>query len=218
MSASGGKATFTALDGPMAGQSFEVQYNPKEFKFDKSVTWGEHKDQGRDTNGLEFTKIPPASATMDLYFDTTNEGNSNVRDKWVNGLLVLTNADVKVEGEGASEKYRPPRLRFTWGSFTMEAVIESVNTTYLMFAPDGTPIRARVSVKLKEWNRAHYAAGSGGDFIPGTKLRLVSSSGGTANSIAQQYGVSTRDLLSANPDIDDPTDVAPGTQMVIPGN
>ncbi|MCB9764008.1 MAG: LysM peptidoglycan-binding domain-containing protein [Alphaproteobacteria bacterium] len=212
MAVRGGKATFQGLE---SGGTFTVQYNPKEFKFDRSVTWGEHKDQGPLPNGLEFTKIPPATVSMDLYFDTTADGNGDVRSKWVNGLLKLTNADVPV-GEGTTDKKRPTKVQFSWGSFNMVCVVESVNTTFLMFSADGTPVRARVSVKLKEWTYQAASGGGGGSFVPGTKVRLVSSSGGTASSIASANGVSTRQLLDANPQITDPMNIMAGLRLVIP--
>jgi len=215
MAAAGGKATFTDLEG--GAGSFTVQYNPKEFKFDKSVSWGEHKDQGPETNGLEFTKLPPATLSMDLYFDTTNEGNGDVSKK-VEGLLAFTNATVDVSsGEGETKKKRPPKISFTWGSFTMpEAVFESINTTYLMFSETGTPIRARVSVKLKEFNISEFSGSGGGEGIPGSMIQLVASSGGTASGIAQQHGVTTRQLLDANPSITNPMDVPAGLRLLIP--
>ena len=51
---SGGKAIFQDLEG---GGTFTVQYNPKEFKADKSVSWKEHDDQGQSKAPLEFQKL-----------------------------------------------------------------------------------------------------------------------------------------------------------------
>jgi hypothetical protein len=42
------KASFQAADGQNTSR-FEVQYNPKTFRFDKPVQWNEHKDQGQET-------------------------------------------------------------------------------------------------------------------------------------------------------------------------
>lgn len=213
MSASGGKATFEDLES--GGGQFAVQYNPKEFKVDKAVSWKEHDDQGQTNAGLEFQKGAPLVVTMEMYFDTTNEGNSDVREKWVNKLMYLTNASVEETSEGSAKKKRPPKVRFTWGSFTMTCVLESVNATYIMFAASGTPIRARVSVKMKEWMPTDVANGSGGSYIEGTKVKLVTSSGGTASSIAASNNVSTRALMEAN-DIEDPFDIPAGTELRIP--
>ena len=213
MSTAGGNATFEDLES--GGGQFAVQYNPKEFKVDKAVSWKEHDDQGQTNAGLEFQKGAPLVVSMDMYFDTTNESNSDVREKWVNKLVYLTNASVEESSEGSAKKKRPPKVKFTWGSFTMTCVVESVNATYIMFSASGTPIRARVSVKMKEWMPTDVANGSGGSYIAGTKVKLVTSSGGTASSVAAANKVSTRALMEAN-DIEDPFDIPAGTELQIP--
>ena len=77
MAASGGKATLVNLE---MGGTFTFQYNPKEFKVDKAVSWKEHDDQGQNA-GLEYQKGAPMVVSLDAYFDTTNESNSDVRQK-----------------------------------------------------------------------------------------------------------------------------------------
>jgi len=37
-----------------------------------------------------------------------------------------------------------------WGSFIMTGVLASANVTYTMFAPDGSPLRAKMSITIKE--------------------------------------------------------------------
>ena len=207
---SGGKAIFQDLEG---GGTFTVQYNPKEFKADKSVSWKEHDDQGQSKAPLEFQKGGPLVVTMDLYFDTTNEGNSDVRGKWVNKLLYLTNPLIPDQND--TKKKRPPKVMFSWGGFKVTCVVESVNTTYLMFSESGNPVRARCTVKLKEYEVEDIAAGSGGSHIAGTKVKLVTSSGGTASAIAAANGISTAALLAANPSISDPMDVPAGMTLNI---
>ena len=67
--ASGGsgvsKAVFFAEAEGGASKSFTVQYNPKDFKFDKKVSWKEHDDQGQE-GSLEFQKATPATMSMEL--------------------------------------------------------------------------------------------------------------------------------------------------------
>ena len=63
MSTSGGKANFVDLEAGYG--TFTVQYNPKEFKVDKAVSWKEHDDQGQTNAGLEFQKGAPLVVSMD---------------------------------------------------------------------------------------------------------------------------------------------------------
>ncbi|MBK9370582.1 MAG: hypothetical protein IPN01_30525 [Deltaproteobacteria bacterium] len=101
---------------------------------------------------------------MDLYFDTTNEGG-DVRAKWVNHLLFLTNPTIPDGGD--TKKKRPPKINFIWGGFNIACVIESVSTTFLMFSEVGNPVRARCTVKLKDSKSKTSKASSGRRLIKG---------------------------------------------------
>lgn len=216
MSLTGGKAKFISLD---TGTTFEVQYNPKEFKVDKSLTWEESKTQGQSGNTLQFQKGAPMTASFDLVFDTTADGNQNVQTTWVNSLLALTNSEVDAPSGEAKElsKQRPHALMFQWGNFQMDCVIESVNVTYLMFSSSGDAVRARCSVKLKEWTKpAGFSAGSGGKANAADKVKLVQAQGGqTLSQIAASNGTTTQALAVAN-NISDPLADITGQTLIIP--
>jgi hypothetical protein len=210
MSQAGGNAYFQSLDD--GSKKFTVQYNPKEFQVNKALTWEESKTQGLAVNPLQFQKGAPMTASFDLVFDTTNESSAvNVQDAWVNGLLALTNSNqTPTAGEEAElGKTRPHALLFTWGAFKMKCVVESINVTYLMFASSGEAIRARCSVKLKEWtppddvtNGDKFKAGAGGATWGKGTLVLVGS-GQTLSQLAEAAGSDMRTVASLN-NIKDP--------------
>jgi hypothetical protein len=191
------KARFESEDGP----SFETQYNPKDFKFDKKVSWKEHTDQGKE-GSLEFQKNTPASMSMDLHFDTThNQGD--VRETWVNKLLALTNPSKEPKkGEAKSlKKKRPPKVTFSWGTFKMIGVIEQLIVTYLMFSSEGTPLRAKVQVKMKEWAPETYKDGTGasGDWYGSEPTKLVTvKSGQTVTAVAAENDADWREICDDN--------------------
>ena len=229
MSQTGGsasKATFLSLDNGNA-ELFKVQYNPKEFRVEKSLTWEEAKTQGQSTNPIQFQKGAPMTASFDLLFDTTvSEGASpttsttpgNVQKVWVDKLLSLTNATIKpTVGEPKElEKKRPPALLFTWGTFSMKCVIESVNVTYLMFASTGDAVRARCSVKLKEWQSATFAGEGEWKGLESSKLKLVEVKGGqTVSQVASANNSTTAAVASAN-GISDPMADYTGQVLVVP--
>lgn len=188
------------------GDWFEVQYNPVNFKFNKPVSWKEHDDQGKE-GSLEFQKASPASMSMELTFDTTHDG-SDVRTAWVNLLLYLTNPLVPAgSGEQSClEKKRPPKVWFRWGKFKLLGVIESVDATYLMFSPEGTPLRAKVTVKMKEWNPEDYDNGGGGSYYESEPVSLVTvGPGETITAVALANDADWREICDKN-NINDPMD------------
>lgn len=214
MSQSGGsKATLTSLDD---GVVFEAQYNPKEFSVSKSVTWQESEEQGDVRNSVQFQKGAPMTASFDLYFDTTGDGG-NVQAQWVSPLLGLTNADIQpAQGEAAElDKRRPRAFRFEWGGFSMDCVVEQISVTYLMFSQDGTPIRARASVKLKEWYPPDFGGTAGGFAWDTDKIQLVEVSGGqTVSQVADANNADWRQICEDN-GISDPMEDLTGLTLYI---
>ncbi len=158
------KATFSLLEGGSAGTTFTVQYNPKEFKVDKKVAWKEVEEQGKSKSPLEFQKGSPRTLTMELYFDNTHmESPTSVYDDWVEKLLAATNVDTSPSGESSSsDKQRPTSVLFEWGGFELTGVVESITTTYVYFSAEGTPLRAKCQVKMKEWEPPAFSAGDTG--------------------------------------------------------
>jgi hypothetical protein len=222
---SGGKATFTAKSGP-AG-TFAVQYNPREFQTSKSVTWQEAETQGQGSNPIQYQKGAPMTVSMELIFDTTNQSSpASVQTTWVDRLLAFTNAtEAAVDGEQKNlGKKRPPVINFTWGSFALECVIESVNVTYLMFASNGDPVRAKCQVKLKEYTVKEFTGSGGsagwtvGDYQLLTGSRVVVASGGqTLSQLAAANGTDAQTLAAANGIIDLLEDIT-GKAIAIPSS
>ncbi len=54
------------------------------------------------------------------------------------------------KGVSVGSKAAPPVCKFVWGNFSFVAIMESVKVTYTMFRPDGTPIRAKAKIKMKQ--------------------------------------------------------------------
>ena len=132
--------------------------NPKELQVDKSVPWSKHSysnkngDTAKNDRGnlhLEFTGAEGRTMSIELMFDGY-EQNTSVADK-VGYLELLTNVlDPKSEDEN---KRRPPMCVVAWGKKglpSFRCVVESMSTKYTMFSSDGVPLRATVTLKLKE--------------------------------------------------------------------
>jgi hypothetical protein len=213
------KACFVILEGEKADTTFTVQYNPKEFKVDKKVSWKEVDEQGKDPSPLEFQKGSPRTISMELMFDTTNEETeTDVFEYWVEKLLVMTNADSTPQtGEATDQgKERPTTVRFEWGSFELTGVVESVTTSYTLFSASGTPMRAKCQVKMKEWDPEpfEYSNSSGGGWA-GNEIRLVETVAGQLPAdLAAQNNTTTQQICKDN-NIDDPTEPFAGGEEVV---
>jgi len=220
MSTSGGKAQFSSEEG---GTKFDVQYNPKELKFTRAINWQKLDKVGSEKVPMEFQAGEPNALTMELFFDTTVEDAvTDVRTMWIDGLLQWTTPEVGPSGN--RKKDRPYAVTFTWKDFTMKGVIDKLDVTYLMFAADGTPVRAKVALSMKEWNDEYSWAGTKGkantlDELTGVTTQtlqiVVTAPGDTAASVASANDVDVRDVCEAN-NIDDPLEeLVAGIEMII---
>jgi hypothetical protein len=126
------------------GTSIEAFFNPKEVGINKKVPWNEHKSTKANTPELEFTDAAPKELQIELLFDTY-EARNCVYKEYVSVLESFTQII-------SQELRRPPMCIFLWGKNfpSFMGVIESLNTKYTMFLPDGTPVRATVSLSMKE--------------------------------------------------------------------
>src|SRR5206468_8066011 len=56
----------------------------------------------------------------------------------------------KGEPPNAPKKYIPPAVRFTWGSFQFDGIMESLEETLELFSFEGRPLRATVGITISQ--------------------------------------------------------------------
>jgi nucleoid-associated protein YgaU len=155
--------TFQKLDLQKAnvGDPIDVQFNPSEYGFTKGAKYGEVVIPGLDSPVLQFVNGEAEKLTLELFFDTTDKGGAAE-----DAVSVSTEVDefyrlVKVDGS----LHAPPIVRVTWGDEfpgpaggdtegpapVFDAVVDSVQRKYTLFNADGVPLRANVTVSLREY-------------------------------------------------------------------
>jgi hypothetical protein len=117
-------------------------FNPKELSIDKKVPWNKHKSTKANNPVLEFTDAEPKDLSVELLFDGY-EKKTDVYETYVKKLEEFTKI--------IDAKKRPPMVIFLWGKFpSFMGVIESLQTKYTMFLANGKPVRATVTLKIKQ--------------------------------------------------------------------
>lgn len=199
------KASFTNLD---TGEVVSVQFNPATYTLSDDAQW---RDQGnKDKPGLSYERGSPATLQMELWFDTTR-GGDNVNEVWVDKMRALLAQSVDGDVGGRSTQH-PPFLQFSWGGFELVCVMERLQIQYELFKPDGTPVRAKCTVQLKE----HQGDAPTPSPLDGTTTTTVGP-GQTLSQVADANGADVGDVARAN-GIDDPMNVPAGTEVVVPGS
>ena len=199
-------------------------FNPSELTVTKSNTFSDVAPASLSGPILQFGGGGPRTVTMDLFFDTYEEG-IDVRiftDRitgWDAGSMFgsLPNA-LKGLMDIDSDTHAPPICLFVWGTFIFKCVIETVTKKFTMFSALGFPLRATLNVTLKECRdlreRSAETSLLSADL---TKTRIVKS-GDSLWSISKEHYGSPNDwrLIADANSIENPRLLTPGTHLVIP--
>jgi nucleoid-associated protein YgaU len=176
-------------------ERLDVQFNPTEYTLEKGAQIAEIAIPGIDSPILQFIRGQNERLTLDLFFDTTREGNTDVRDR-TKPFYQL----VKVQ----PATHAPPRIRFVWGEgLSFKAVVENVRQQFTLFSKAGIPLRATLSVTFREYKTLEEQLAElnlmSSDH---TKRRRVRRGDTLARIAAEEYGNPSRwrAIADRNPD------------------
>lgn len=205
-----------AIDGERGLPRYlPVLFNPTEYTLTKGAQIAEIAIPGLDSPVLQFVRGQTQTLKLELFFDTTETG----MDEGAADVRTLTNPFfelVRIQ----PKTHAPPRIRVTWGEgLSFKAIVESVDQKFTLFTPAGIPLRATLSVALREYRTLEeQLAELNLQSADHTRTRVVVE-GDTFASIARdEYGDPTawRLLADANRDVDDPTAPPVGRRLVVP--
>lgn len=115
-----------------------VQFNPQSLKLNLS-----NQNTGGDQPGgssKQFVGSGLSKLALELLFDTSATGADVRAETQKVAYFVMAQ-----EQEKKDDKRKPPNVRFQWGSFIFEGVIDSMDETLDYFSEQGVP-RDRKSV------------------------------------------------------------------------
>jgi hypothetical protein len=133
-------------------KEIKCQFNPETLALTKSNHLTFKPDIGDDVPEVIFSGGMSSTMEVDLWFDTTDTGR-DVRDVYVKKIRELALVD---DSKGEPGQIQPTHLFVKWGKFIgFYAIIDNFREEYLLFLPDGTPVRARVHVCFKQvWDES----------------------------------------------------------------
>jgi nucleoid-associated protein YgaU len=214
-------------DGVM--EFIPVQFNPTQLSFSKGVQVAEIPIPGLDSPLIQFVRGQDETLALDLFFDSTENGMG------AGATSVTQSSDqiyqlVKIE----PDSHAPPICEFIWNNAfpgadisekmgnqkrnSFKCVVESVRHQYTLFSPEGIPLRATVSVSLREYKTLDEQLAQLNLNSPDRTQVHILQSGETLSSIAGSHyrrPGQWRLIANAN-DIDDPRRLAPGTFLTVP--
>ena len=195
-----------------SGRHLRALFNPKEYSISKTTNWATYDEQGKDFPDSHFTIGGRRELKMELFFDTYDT-KRNVRE-YVKKIEKLMLIDV--------ELHRPPILLVSWGknALNFKCVLEQMEQRYTMFLDDGTPVRAVVDVLFREIdpNQQGSLTSDGEKQSPDhTKIRIFKKGDSLQNMAYREYEDPSKwKILAEVNKILDPTNIKPGTKIVVP--
>lgn len=133
-----------------AGEDFTIPVNPESYSQAYKVELKEKPAGGNQGSAPEYKFTSPEELKLEFTLDNTGTIEGNVYDgtpvpKQVEKLLATV---YKMQGEA----HRPSILKIQWGSFfTFDCVLSSLDINYVLFKPNGEPLRAKVSASFKQY-------------------------------------------------------------------
>lgn len=145
------------LEQPKSGgKSVDVQFNPESLKVsyankvaDKAE--GGAKDASTGPAGRQFVGTGTTKLSLQLWFDASTPGKDGSHVDDVRRLTQEVTYFITAQPyQGDKTKLLPPGVRFEWGSFSFNGLVDSMEETLEYFSSDGHPLRASISLGLSQ--------------------------------------------------------------------
>lgn len=203
----------------VSGERIPVLFNPTEYELAREVTWAAASIPGLSGPVLQFAHGGAESLSMELLVDTYEEHRDGSRSLNRAGEDVR-NLTRRIAGlmEIEPSTHAPPVLLFTWASLSFTCVLARATQRFLMFLPDGTPVRARLQVTFTEFRNVELEAREiKRETADHSQRRVVGQGEALASIAADVYGdpglwrpIALRNAL------DDVRDLPAGLELLIP--
>lgn len=193
-------AEATVVDG---GKAVTVHFNPETLGLSYSNQGGgaeQAEGTPKQYSGSGTTKL-----TLELIFDTSSrEGEVGTeQDGDVRRETDRVNYFLRPKKQSGDAAAVPPAVRFTWGSFKFDGVLDSMDETLEYFSESGVPLRSVVRIALSRKNIEVLFNSS--DATPGAAPTATARSSETARGLANRSGRGKEwKSVAAENDVDDP--------------
>lgn len=211
--------------------NIKFQYNPTELSYDKSAQIAEITIPGLDAPLQQYIRGQAEKLTLDLFFDTSEQ-------KEFGQLVSVTRLTdkiyrlIKIEGK----RHAPPICTFFWNkefpgsSLTGDAeegneerngfkcIVESIKQKFTFFSPEGVPLRATLTVSLREYRTLEEQLAQINHQSPDRTHSHVLQLGETLSALAAQYYQHPEDwrFIADENGIEDPRRLTAGSFLTIP--
>ena len=194
----------------------QVQFNPDSLKvsFANQVATPSGAGDQKGTPGVQFVGAGTTKLSLQLWFDVTapmpagQQAEQDVRKLTGKVAYFIT-------PQPKGTQFLPPAVRFIWGSFQFDGIMESMEEALEFFSSDGRPLRASVSMNLTQQKITEFkfgkTTGPGAPTSAGTRPLATAPAGSNLQQLADSQGKgSIWQAIAAANNIENPRMLAPG--------
>jgi hypothetical protein len=207
------------ITNTVTGDKIPVMFNPSDYTVNQDIKYAQSMIPGLSGPVLQFVSGGMQTLEMELFVDTYEQHRfgSRILNNAQDDVRTMTNQITKLMAIQPST-HAPPVLLFTWASLSFTCVLARASQRFIMFRPDGTPVRARLQVVFNEFRNVDLEAKEvKRETADYSKIYTVNQ-GETLSGIAgSAYGDPTvwRVIALANA-IDRPRALVAGQQLLLP--
>jgi hypothetical protein len=130
-----------------AGQPYTVMINPDTIKWQRGIEYNEQQAPNTSAPSQKYKSTPVEKLNFDIVIDCTGIVDSkrvdmNQEISSLESIIYTYNGKI----------HRPNFVKVQWGkSLVFKGVLKSMDTSYTLFKPDGSPLRAKLSLGFSEY-------------------------------------------------------------------
>jgi Contractile injection system tube protein/LysM domain len=198
------------IDG---GDTVECAFNPQSYTVSKTNVWNFKPTTGVDLPDGEFGGGLPQRTAISLLLDVSLLGPDESVKESADKLFKMMEA-----GGGGGGGAAPPKITFRWGSVSLpKSVPVSLTIQYILFHPNGEPIRATVDLEMAQAEKAEKGQNPTTRAITGLRVHRVRDGDSLPSIAFGAYGDATRWRVIADANaVDNPLHLRRGTELTIP--
>lgn len=218
-----GKPAEIKPKSPTAEDEFAFDFNPDKLSFSRKANVKQTAQAGgQSAPETQLLGPDPEEHSFDLFYsrfelpDLGGGAMLNSLTKIKERLVVLVQAHKKTTDTGMTPMR--PLVQFGWGPFVSKySFVESVDVTYEMFLPNGSPMRMKATIKIKEARAPTEGQNptSGAKTSRRTHTLLAGESLATV-AFKEYSNAGMWRAIALENGIDDPFRLSPGQTLLLP--
>lgn len=130
---------------------FTVMFNPEKYTRRYQVEYEDNNSRGRTANSQKFKGIKEQEFRLEFTMDGTGVATAASGER-VQPIDLQAEIDKLVNMASLVEpdSHRTRFLKVFWGALVIRCVLGSLDINYTLFHPDGSPLRAKITMQFKE--------------------------------------------------------------------